>query len=202
MNNLHPAQQRLLKLLKDNIDDPLTIREMQEELGVSSTSLVHHHIQQLEKKGYLRRNPLNPQDYHILADAPDRKITYLNMYGRAHCGPRGLVLDGNPVERVPIASRMLGFPSNEAFMVRAKGDSMSPKINDKDLVIARRANDAEDGSIVVCVNNGEALIKKIQKGQQIILISLNPKFPSFVASEDFRIEGVVRGIYSYELSNA
>lgn len=202
MNNLHPAQQRLLKLLKDNMDDPLTIREMQEELGVSSTSLVHHHIQQLEKRGYLRRNPLNTQDYHILADAPDRKITYLNMYGLAHCGPRGLVLDGNPVERVPIASRMLGFPSSEAFMVRAKGDSMSPKINDKDLVIARRANDAEDGSIVVCVNKGEALIKKIQKGQQIILISLNPKFPSFVASEDFRIEGVVRGIYSYELSNA
>ena len=202
MNNLHPAQQRLLKLLKDNMDDPLTIREMQEELGVSSTSLVHHHIQQLEKRGYLRRNPLNTQDYHILADAPDRKITYLNMYGLAHCGPRGLVLDGNPVERVPIASRMLGFPSSEAFMVKAKGDSMSPKINDKDLVIARRANDAEDGSIVVCVNKGEALIKKIQKGQQIILISLNPKFPSFVASEDFRIEGVVRGIYSYELSNA
>lgn len=201
MNNLHSAQQSLLNLLKKHIDDPLTIREMQDELGVSSTSLVYHHIQQLEKRGYLRRNPSNPQDYHILTDAPDKRITYVNMYGLAHCGPRGSVLDGNPVERVPIASRILGFPADEAFMVKAKGDSMSPKINDKDLVVVRRSNTAKDGNIVVCVNKGEVLIKKIQKDQKIILSSLNPKYPPFVADDDFRIEGVVRGVYSYDLSN-
>jgi len=66
----------------------------------------------------------------------------------------------------------------------------------------RRANDAENGSIVLCINDGEALIKKIQKGNQIILTSLNPKYEPFIASKDFRIEGVVRGIYSYEFSNA
>ncbi len=202
MDKLHPAQKQLLNLLKDNIEDPLTIREMQEDLGVSSPSLVYHHILQLEKKGYLRRNPLNSQDYQILADEPERKITYLNMYGLAHCGPKGSILDDSPLERVPIASKILGFASGEGFMVKAKGDSMSPKINDKDLIIARRSNDAENGSIVVCINDGEALVKKIQKGKQIILTSLNSKYEPFVASKDFRIEGVVRGIYSYEFSNA
>lgn len=201
MNKLHPAQRCLLDILKNNIDDPLTIREIQEELKLSSPSLVFHHIQQLEKKGYLRRNPLNPRDYQILADEPEKKITYLNMYGLAHCGPKGSILEGNPIERVPIASKILGFSSEEAFMVKAKGNSMAPKINDKDLVIARKTNDAENGSIVVCVNDGEALIKKIQKGRQIILISLNPEYEPFVASKNFRIEGVVRGIYSYEFSN-
>ena len=53
----------------------------------------------------------------------------------------------------------------------------------------------------VIFTDGEVLIKKIQKGPRIILISLNSKYPSFLASEDFRIEGVVRGIYSYGLSN-
>lgn len=203
MNKLHPAQQRLLDLLKDNIDNPLTIREMQEELDISSPSLVHHHIQQLEKKGYLRRNPLNSQDYQVLADGPERKITYLNMYGLAHCGPKGSILEGNPIERIPISSKILGFTSEEAFMVRAEGDSMAPKINNKDLVIAQKTNDAEDGNIVVCVNNGEALIKKIQIGEPIILHSLNPdpSYKSFTASKDFRIEGVVRGVYSYEISS-
>ena len=107
MKKLHVAQQKLIKILKNNITDPLTIRELQEELGVSSTSVVHHHIQQLEKKGYLRRNPSNPRDYQILADSPDKKITYINLYGLAHCGPEGRILDDDPIDRIPIASQIL-----------------------------------------------------------------------------------------------
>ena len=168
MKKLHPAQQRLIDLLKENIDDPLTIRELQDELALSSPSLVYHHIQQLEKKGYLRRNPLNPKDYQILADSPEKQVTYLNLYGLAQCGPNGSIFDGNPIERIPISSKILGFPSSEAFMVKAKGDSMAPRINEKDLVVARKTNDAENGDVVVCVNNGETLIKKIQKGNELI----------------------------------
>lgn len=199
MKQLHLTQQKLLDLLKENITDPLTVRELQNELNLSSPSVVYHHICQLEKKGYLRRNPSNPQDYQVLADEPDQKITYLNLYGLAHCGPSGKILDGSPLDRIPICSKILGFPSGEAFMVKAKGDSMSPKINDNDLVIARRCKDADNGSIVVCVNGGEALIKKIQKGAQTILVSLNPSYCPFVASEDFMTEGIVRGVYSYSL---
>jgi repressor LexA len=150
----------------------------------------------------LRRNPLNPKDYQILADSPEKRVTYLNLYGLAQCGPNGSIFDGDVIERVPISSKILGFPSSEAFMVKAKGDSMIPKINEKDLVIARKLNDADNGSVVVCVNNGETLIKKIQKGNSTILISLNSKYEPFVASEDFRIEGVVKGVYSYDFNHA
>ncbi len=200
MQELHPTQENLLKLLKENITDPLTIREFQDELGLSSPSVVYHHIQQLEKKGYLRRNPANPKDYQILADSPDKKITYLNLYGLAHCGPNGSVLDGNPIDRIPISTQILGFSSEDAFMVKAKGSSMAPKINGGDLIIARKASKASKGTIAICVNNGEAIIKKIQKENgNIILTSLNPKFPPFLASDDFRVEGEVRGIISYKM---
>jgi len=202
MQKLHSAQQRLLEILKANIDEPLTVRKIQDLLDVSSPSVVQHHIGQLEKKGYLRRNPLDPKDYQILADAPDKHVTYLNLHGLAQCGPNGSIFDGNPIERVPIASKILGFSSSEAFMVKAKGDSMIPRINEKDLVIARKTNVADNGDIVVCVNNGETLIKKIQKGKEVILISLNPSYQPFVASEDFRVEGVVKGVYSYGFNYA
>ena len=196
-DQLHETQQKLLKLLKQNIDDPLTIRELQEELGLSSPSVVQHHIQQLEKRGYLRRNPSNPKDYQVLVDSPDKPVAYINLYGLAFCGPKGSLLDGDPIDRVPIASKLLGFPAEEAFMVKAKGDSMEDRIKEGDLVIARKTSDADSGCVVVCVNNGETLIKKIQKGPQVILVSLNPKYDHILASKDFRIEGVVKGIYSY-----
>jgi len=199
MKRLHKTQQQLLELLKDSITDPLTIREIQAKLGLSSSSLVYHHIQQLEKKGYLRRNPSNSRDYQILADSPEKKITYLNLYGLTFCGPNGTILDENPVDHIPISSRILGFSSAEAFMVKAKGDSMIPKINDGDLVIVQKSKDAENGSTVVCINSGEALIKKIQKTNVIILISNNPKYQPFVASDDFRIVGIVKGVYTYSI---
>lgn len=203
--DIHPVQQKLLKLLKQNEFEPLTIRKLQEELGVSSTSVVQHHIFQLEKKGYLRRNPANPRDYQILADEPDKQVTFLNLYGLAQCGPNGSILDGDPIDRIPISTRILGFSSSEAFLVKSRGKSMLPKINDGDLIIAKKAKDAADNSIVVCVNRGEALIKKIQKmtfsnGEKTYyLISLNHEFKPFAANEDFRIEGIVRGILSYSV---
>lgn len=199
-NNLHPAQKRLLDLLIKNIDAPLTIRELQDTLGFSSTSVVAHHLKQLEKKGYFKKNPYNSRDYEIVKDGPEKQITYLNLYGLAHCGQNGSLLDGNPIERIPISIRLLPFPYSNAFLVKARGDSMLPKINDGDLVIAKRSKRALNGTVVVCINNGEALIKKFQKENgNTILISLNPNHPPFLASEDFRIEGEVRGIISHKI---
>jgi len=194
---LHPQQLALLDLLRKNIDNPLTVRDLQDELGMSSTSLVQHHIEQLEKRGYLKRNPSNPRDYQILTD-PERPISYLNLYGLAQCGPSGSVLDGSPIDRIPIASRLIKFPVQDAFLVEASGESMVPKINPGDLVIVQKKTQALNGDIVVCVNDGEVLIKKfVQAGEKIILQSENKIFPPFVASENLLIEGIVRGIFQY-----
>jgi len=196
---LHPTQKKLLDILAKNIDAELSIRDMQEILDVSSTSVIAHHLKQLEKNGYLKKNPYNPKDYQVVKGSPEKKITYLNLYGLAHCGPNGSILDGDPVDRIAVSTKLLTFPSSEAFMVRAKGDSMAPKINEGDLVIVKRNHNPESGSIVACVNDGESLIKKIEIGKEknkkrYILISLNPKYPPFLAKDDFRIEGEVRGV--------
>jgi len=197
MKTLHPTQEKLLNLLKSNSFEPLTIRELQEELNLSSSSVVFYHIQQLEKNGFIKRNPANPRDYQILAEGPEKKVAFINLYGLAHCGPKGSILNDNPVDRIPISTRLLSFPSDEAFMVKAKGGSMEPKINEGDLVIARKQSKPENGSIVVCVNNGETIIKKIQKEKQgYLLISLNTNYPSFIASKDFRVIGEVKSIIS------
>ena len=196
---LHRVQQKLLNLLIKSDELP-TVRTMQDILGVSSTSVVAHHLTQLEKKGYLKRSPYDPRDYQILKDGPEKQIAYLNLYGLAHCGPRGSILDGTPLDRIPIPTRLLHFSSSEGFLVKAKGDSMAPKINEGDLIIAKRTSDIDSGRIAVCINDGEALIKKIQKENGgCILVSLNSDYAPFSANDDLRIVGEVRGVFSDKL---
>jgi repressor LexA len=172
VRNLHKNQKLLLELLEQNINSPLTIREIQTILDFSSTSVVAHHIQQLEKKGYLKRNPNNPKDYQVIIQ-PDAEVVYLNQYGNAQCGPNGSILDGNPVDMIPIASKLLKFPASEAFIVTAKGDSMEPRIHEGDLVIAQKKKNPDNGDIIVCVYEEEVLIKKFFKGGITYFFGLN-----------------------------
>lgn len=198
MNDLHNNQVSLLKLLDEHIDNPLTIRQIQESLNFSSSSMVAHHIQKLEQKGYLKRNPHNPRDYQVFIN-PERPIVYLNLYGHAQCGKNGTILDGNPIDKIPIASRLLKFPANEGFIVTAKGNSMEPLIKEGDLVIAHKKNQALNGDNIVCVYGEKVLIKKFFKQSDMItLSSLNSENHSPIIVDDyFKIEGVVKNIIKY-----
>ncbi len=197
MKKIHPTQKELLNLLSKNKNEPLTIRELQEELKVSSTSVIFHHIKQLEKKGYLKKDPSNPGGYSIQKDSSDQ-LLYLNLYGLAECGPNGRLLDGEPIDIIPISNKLIDVPITDAFIVYASGDSMEPKINDKDMVIAIKTADVPTGSIIVCTNEGKAMIKKIQKKEnKIYLESINDRYKPFAVNPDsFYIEGIVKKVLS------
>jgi len=194
---LNPIQNKILKLMERNIEEPLSYRDLAREVDVASTNTIAYHLRLLEKKGYLKHDQTNPRAYAVLI-RPETGVAYLNLYGLAHCGPKGSLLDGNPIDRIPVAARLISFPAINAFLVKAKGDSMEPRIFDGDLVLAKKQSAANSGDIVVCINEGEAIIKKIrQEKGNIILISLNQKYGPFLASrEEFRVEGIVKTIIS------
>lgn len=196
-NALNPIQNKILKLLEKNIEEPLSYRDLAKEVDVASTNTISYHLRLLEKKGYLKRDQNSPQNYLVFT-RPKTGVAYLNLYGLAYCGPKGSLLDGNPIERVPVAYRLIPFPVANAFLVKSKGDSMEPRIYDGDLVLAKKQNSAETGEIIVCINEGEALIKKFKREKNgAILISLNFKYePFFASKENFRIEGIVKTIIS------
>ncbi len=195
MKQLHPKQIELLELLKNNISDPLTLQELAERLGVASKSVAFHHLKQLEKKGYLKRNPDNPRDYILLKD-PERNVVYLPMYGQAKCGPEGTLLSGRPTRVVPVDPSMIYFPACKGFMVEAKGDSMENVIAPRDWLIVEKNCCPRQRDIVVCVNQGEVMVKRFnQDGQNIILESQNKKYSPIIADKySFHVEGIVRSI--------
>ena len=200
MKPLHPNQSKILELLRVNASNPLTIKDLSLAAGIDSPGVLYYHLAQLEKKGYLKRNPNNSKDYVVL-DSPESNVVYVGKYRTARCGPRGNILDENPIGHVPIASSLLRFPSIDAFIVEAKGNSMEPKIFDGDIIIARKQNTANHGDIVVCSLNEKVLIKKIVRVNDIIsLISLNQELyhPIRVLEDDsFVISGVVKNILHY-----
>jgi repressor LexA len=195
--SLHSNQQKLLRLLSDNIDDPLTVRQLMEELGVNSPNLVQHHIIQLEKKGYLKRDPGNPANYQVLSD-PEAPISFLNLYGLAKCGPDGMILTGNPIDRIPIASKLISFAIDDAFLVKADGDSMEPEIRHGDFVICKAQKRAYNGEIVICSYKESGMIKRFREleANQIILESINSDFTPIIVTDinDLHIEGIFSGL--------
>jgi repressor LexA len=170
------------------------------ESEIYSPGVLYHHLRQLERKGYLKRNPDNPKDYNIM-DSPEKAIVYINKYGMAQCGPEGILLNGNVIDRIPIASSLLRFPASLAFIVEARGDSMEPKITNGDVIIVKKQNFAESGDLIVCVHNEKVLLKQLLiVAKRVVLNSLNNKYKLIEVFNDYdlRIEGVVKNILHYD----
>lgn len=74
----------------------------------------------------------------------------------------------------------------EYYGLVIRGDSMEPRIYNGDVVIVKKQDTAESGSIVIATVNGDdATCKRYMKYEHsIALVSLNPKHPPMVFSED------------------
>lgn len=68
--------------------------------------------------------------------------------------------------------------SDDYLWINVKGDSMSPKIEDGDMILVRRQNSVENGSVAVVMVDDEALVKKMKYGKNWVeLHSFNPYYP-------------------------
>lgn len=187
------TQGKILDILSSNIEAPLSYRDIASNLGLSSTNTIAYHIKKLEQKGHLKRDPHD--DRHFVISRPQSGVTVLNLYGLARCGKSNSPFIDQPIDRIPISNKLIDFPAEKAFLVRAKGDSMEPRIQDCDLLLAKRQRVAENGDVVVCINDETVLIKKIiRQNKATLLTSYNPLFGPVIASEDFQVLGVIRSV--------
>jgi repressor LexA len=65
---LTPRQHRVLDVIRDSVERrgyPPSMREIGEQVGLTSTSSVAHQLTTLEKKGYLRRDPNRPRAVEV-----------------------------------------------------------------------------------------------------------------------------------------
>lgn len=202
---LHSTQEKILNFIERNggtIED-MTLRDIGESIGIGrQPQLVAHHLQQLEKKGYLRRDPSDQRRMTTLK-APIPEVAYVDLYGMAECGPEGFFGEDCILDRIPLPTRTFGISDpRRYFLVTARGKSMEPMIKEGDLILAVQQDDVDSGSVAVVVHNNMPKIKKVVVnelgGNRIYsLISLNNEFKDeniTSGDENFRIVGLIKGV--------
>lgn len=165
-----------------------------------------------EKMGYKTKSSINKIELG-LQDIPQSKIaqfadvmrttvSYLMGWEEPENARRipvyGRVAAGIPLEALDNVIDYEEIPADwqgEYGALRVKGDSMSPRILDGDIVIVKIQDDAESGDIVVAIVNGfDGCVKRLLKHENgIVLQSLNAAYdPMFFAEgEPVRIWGKV-----------
>ena len=198
MEEITPRQRRILEYIRRTVHDrgyPPTVREIGEAVGLNSSSSVHAQLANLQRKGMLRKDASRPRAIEIAGTRPKGagSVT-VPVLGRVAAGAPVLA-DEHVEEYVAVPAALAG--EEEHFALRVAGDSMiEAGIFDGDLVVVRRQDVAEDGSVVAALLPGpaeeEATIKRLRRrGTRITLVPENSTMEPFDLPAGGRILGQV-----------
>ena len=120
-------QKEILEYIKSEIlkrGFPPAVREICEAVHLKSTSSVHSHLESLERKGYIRRDPTKPRAIEILDDSFQllrKEMVNVPIVGKIAAGSPLLAVE-NIESYFPIPSEYL--PNAQTFLLEVKGESM------------------------------------------------------------------------------
>jgi repressor LexA len=181
-----PRQTKILETIQRSVAAhgyPPSMREIGDTVGLASLSSVTHQLSQLERMGYIRRDPKRPRAMEILlpltlgegaagvlpdSAAMEQSATssavdaaMVPLVGRIAAG--GPILADQVVEDVmPLPRQLVGH--GDLFMLRVSGDSMiDAAICDGDWVVVRKQSNAENGDVVAALLDDEATVKTFRQ---------------------------------------
>ena len=196
IEKLTDAQRRTLGEVREFIVRhrfPPSVQELAEVLGISPAS-AHEQINQLVRKGYIKREPRKARGLSILRDIDDgpADLVAVPLLGTVAAG-LPVLAEENLIGEVLIEGGLVR--GGRCFALRVSGQSMANAgIADQDVVIVRQQPIAESGDIVVALIDGEATVKRLSiQGPNIELKPENPEFQPIVigAGDELRILGKV-----------
>jgi len=199
--SLTPRQREVLDFLKEfTLENgyPPSVREIGRHFHIYPRAAFDH-LKALERKGYLRRRQTKSRGIEIL-DFTERRhgisIREVPVLGRVAAGRPTLAIE-NIEDVVPLARDWAG--GEEVFLLRVKGESMSPYILPGDYVVVRCQSSADNGDVVVALIDEEATVKRFfLKGDKVLLKPDNDAWEAVAVgkgSGGVQILGKVIGIF-------
>ena len=178
---------------------PPSIREIGQELGLSSPATVHTHVRKLCNAGYLRVNPNKFRAMEILVEneyeEKKEELVKVPLLGK--------VTAGNPIEAIERPNEFFSLPASlipakeTIFTLNVSGESMiNAGIYDGDVVIVQKQSTARNGEIVVAMTEeNEVTLKTYYKEKgHIRLQPENDSMEPFIF-DNVTILGKAIGLY-------
>ncbi len=202
MEKLTDKQIEVLDTLKKYLAKhgyPPTVRELGEILGLSSPATTHFHLDKLEKKGYIKKGKEKNRCIELLVPneflEKDDKVVTIPLIGT--------ITAGSPIEAIENPDEFLSIPEeivpkkSEVFALTVEGTSMINKgIRDKDLVIIKRCQDAQNGEIVAAMTSeNEVTLKTFYKEKNHIRLQPENDTMSPIILNNVTILGKAVGLY-------
>lgn len=204
MNDLSSKQKEILEYMIASVKSkgyPPSVREICEATGLKSTSTVHGHLSRLEKKGYIKRDPSKPRAIELLINTEDEVDDY-GAREYANVPIVGTITAGTPILAVENIENTFPIPidylnNDTVFMLKVKGESMiEAGIFDKDLILVRQQNTANNGDIVVALLEEDyATVKTFYRENGHIRLQPENESMSPIIVKDVTILGKVIGLF-------
>ncbi|GIW04203.1 MAG: hypothetical protein KatS3mg059_0823 [Thermomicrobiales bacterium] len=153
MKELSRRQRAILEFIErflEENDYPPTIRDIQRELGISSTSVVDYNLKVLESRNLIRRNRNISRGIELVGRSGARRnIVAIPVIGQIAAGapipvPEDLE-HAEAEEVIELSADLVPDGGRGLFALRVKGHSMvDALINDGDIVLLRQAGDLRE----------------------------------------------------------
>ena len=198
-------QEKLLKFIidyqKQNNVTP-SFDEMKDGLDLKSKSGIHRIVSALEERGYIKKLNNRARAIEII-----KNVNLINTENGKNKNSiisipiLGKIAAGLPIEAISDNTNYIELPETllkkgEYFILNVEGDSMiEAGIFDGDQVVIRKANNANNGEIVVAlIDNNEATLKRIfKRGQQVALQPENSNYKTVIYGPDrIQIQGALK----------
>lgn len=192
----------MLDYIEEFLDEntyPPTIREIQRDLGVSSTSVVDYNLNILEQRNLIRRNRNISRGIELVSRSnAARNVLRVPVIGQIAAGEPIPVLEqvlpDEASEHIEISGDRLSARSGDLFALRVKGLSMiDALINDGDIVILRHQETCENGDTVAVWlrDEKETTLKRFyHEGSRVRLQPANATMsPIYTTPDNVDIQG-------------
>ena len=124
LEKISDKQKEILEFIKSEILNrgyPPSVRDICEGVHLKSTSSVHAHLETLERKGYIRRDPAKNRAIEIIDDSfglQRREMVNVPLVGRVAAGEPILAVE-NIETYFPVPAEYM--PNKQSFMLKVNG---------------------------------------------------------------------------------
>lgn len=187
---------------------PPAIRDIQNDLKISSTSVVAYNLKALQEKGKITRDGKvsrgitvpNLVPAPVPVGAPGLTVPLLGVITAGSPLPDPEQVDAEAAPQVEVPADLASIDKlKNVYALKVRGQSMiDALIDDGDIVLLRRQETAENGQMVAAMlvdENAVTLKRFYQEGGTVRLQPANSTMePIYTTADNVRIEGRVVGV--------